>query len=98
MSLQNKPYPFGDDDRYKASCYLARHHYAAIKEVISLSAQAMAFLQKLARAMAHENKPLRWISPVGVPWINHYPKPDTKQVKLGYTTEACAFGTPPRSP
>jgi hypothetical protein len=53
----NKPYPFGDDDGYKASWYLAQHNYAAIKGVTSLPAQAMAFLQKLARAMAHRISP-----------------------------------------
>ena len=61
MSRQNNPHPFGDDDGYKASWCLARHNNAAIKGVISLPAQAMAFLQKLARAMAHENKPRRWV-------------------------------------
>jgi DNA-directed RNA polymerase, mitochondrial len=42
----------------------------------------MKYFQKLARAMAHENKPLRWTTPVGLPWVNAYNKPDTKQVKL----------------
>jgi DNA-directed RNA polymerase, mitochondrial len=42
----------------------------------------MSFLQSLATAMARENKALRWMSPAGLPWLNQYNKPDTKQVKL----------------
>lgn len=42
----------------------------------------MTFLQKLARAMSGEGKPLQWKTPVGVPWVNRYQKVDTKQVKL----------------
>ena len=82
LSLQNEPHPFGNDDGFRASWYLAQQNYAAIKGVVRLPAQAMAFLQRLARAMAYENKPLRWASPAGVPWINQYTKPQTKQVKL----------------
>jgi DNA-directed RNA polymerase, mitochondrial len=75
-------HPFGPDEGYAASKYLARHIYEAIEEVIQQPAWAMAFLQKLAKAMAHEGKSLRWTTPVGLPWINHYPKDGTKQVKL----------------
>ena len=74
-------HPFADGG-YWASKYLARHIYDAIEEVIHGPAQAMAFLQKLARAMSREGKPLQWKTPVGLPWINRYQKVDTKQVKL----------------
>ena len=81
-SLGKEKPPFGDDDGYKASWYLAQHTYAVIKQVVHLPAKAMGFLQSLARAMARENKALRWTTPAGVPWLNQYNKPDTKQVKL----------------
>jgi DNA-directed RNA polymerase len=67
-----KKHPFGKDDGYAASSYLARHIYAAIEEVIHRPAQAMAFLQTLARRLAHEGKPLRWTTPCGLPWLNIY--------------------------
>jgi len=84
LSLSKQERPFGDDNGDKASWYLAQHTCAAIKQVVNLPAQAMSFLQTLARAMARENKALRWTSPVGVPWINQYNKPDTKQIKLAF--------------
>jgi DNA-directed RNA polymerase len=67
-----KKHPFGKDDGYAASSYLARHIYAAIEEVVHRPAQAMAFLQTLARRLAHEGKPLRWTTPCGLPWLNIY--------------------------
>jgi DNA-directed RNA polymerase, mitochondrial len=74
-------HPFADGG-YWASKYLAKHIYDAIEEVIHGPAQAKAFLQKLARAVSHEDKPLQWKTPVGLPWINRYQEVDTKQVKL----------------
>jgi DNA-directed RNA polymerase len=74
-------HPFADGG-YWTSKYLARHTFRAIEEIISGPAEAKKFLQKLARALSHEGKPLQWKTPVGIPWINRYHEPDTKQVKL----------------
>lgn len=70
------------DGGFAASKYLAEHVYAAIEEVVHLPAQAMTFLQKLAKAMAHEGKPLRWTTPTGLPWINRYHAADCSRVVL----------------
>lgn len=75
-------HPFGSDSGFAASWYLAKHTYAAIKQLIRRPAAAMEFLQKLASVLAEEGKHLRWISPAGVPWINCYNKKDTKRVHL----------------
>jgi DNA-directed RNA polymerase len=42
----------------------------------------MTFLQKLAGAMAHEQKPVQWTTPVGVPWRNGYYNKEVKHVQL----------------
>lgn len=75
-------HPYGADGGYAASKYLAGHIYKAIEEVVHLPAQAMTFLQKLAKALAHEGKPLRWVTPTGLPWINRYHEPITQQISL----------------
>jgi DNA-directed RNA polymerase len=75
-------HPFGEDEGYKASKYLAKHVHAAIVRLVQLPAQAMGFMQALARALAHESKPLRWTSPVGLPWINRYHEKTTEQIEL----------------
>jgi DNA-directed RNA polymerase len=73
--------PFGDKGR-AASYYLAQHTYTTIKETVPLPAAAMRYLRKLTRVLAKENKPLRWTTPTGFPFINQYSKPDTKRIKL----------------
>lgn len=55
-----------------AARYLAGHVHAAIEEVVHRPAQAMTFLQKLAKALAHEGKVLKWTTPSGFPWSNRY--------------------------
>src|SRR5262249_1012651 len=61
-----KEHPFGDNEPEQKACapYLAGHVYDAIGEIVSLPAQAMAFLQKAAKALAHEGKPLSWRTPL----------------------------------
>jgi DNA-directed RNA polymerase, mitochondrial len=79
---QLEKHPFGHDNGFAASQYLAEHVYSAIEQVVEGPAKAMDFLQKLARALAQEGKPLRWTSPAGVPWINSYNKKQIKRVHL----------------
>jgi DNA-directed RNA polymerase len=54
----------------------------AITQVLGLPAQAMAFMQKLAKALAHEGKPLKWVTPAGVTCINRYHESTTQRVEL----------------
>jgi DNA-directed RNA polymerase len=77
-------HPFGDnDDEWRlASRYLAKRVLAAIKTVVKLPAEAMEFMQKLAKALAHEGKPLRWVTPAGVTCINRYHDSVTERVEL----------------
>jgi DNA-directed RNA polymerase len=77
-----KEHPFGADKGFAASKYLAQHTFSAIEETITRPGRALVFLQKLARALAAENKALCWTSPAGIPWINSYHEKDTKRVKL----------------
>jgi DNA-directed RNA polymerase len=65
-----------------ASQYLATHIYTAIETVVERPAQAMAFLQKCAKTLAHEGKPLRWVTPTGLPWTNRYHEAVEKRVRL----------------
>src|SRR5215469_14686219 len=75
-------HPFGPDRGREASKYIARHIYKSIEEVVQRPAQAMSFLQQIARALAHESKPVRWTTPCGLPWINAYHVPVLKRIAL----------------
>jgi DNA-directed RNA polymerase len=65
-----------------AALYLAEKTYAAIQSTVNLPEQAMVFLQKCAKALAHEGKVLTWRTPTGLPWANIYRTPKVKRVEL----------------
>lgn len=67
---------------YTASRYLAARVYAAIEATVTRPAVAMRFLQSLARATAHESKPLIWHTPLGLPVVLRYPVYDSNKVTL----------------
>jgi len=54
---------------HTASKYLAGHIYKTITEVVEKPAEAMEYLQKIARALAHEGKPVVWTTPLGFPVV-----------------------------
>ncbi len=66
----------------KAARYLAGHVYEAITNRIHKPAEAMEFLQKIAKVMAHEGKPVKWTTPIGIPWINRYHENVVERVSL----------------
>jgi DNA-directed RNA polymerase len=65
-----------------AASYIAKHTYAGIETVVQKPAEAMAFLQKLAKCLAHEGKPVRWTTPTGIPWTNRYHVPILSRVVM----------------
>jgi DNA-directed RNA polymerase len=81
-------HPFGDDeDEWRLVCrYLAKRTLASIKSVLPAAAEAMEFMQTLAKKLAHEGKPLRWTTPAGVPCINRYHDVVTERIKLFCTS------------
>lgn len=77
------PYEQGTEERPSfAARYLAGHIFEAIETKVRKPSEAMKYLQKLAKAMAHEGKPLCWTTPVGIPWINRYHDAETQRVEL----------------
>lgn len=77
-----KEHPFGADNGYSASRYLASVVYDAIEAVVSKPAEAMRFLQQIARTLAHEGKPLIWHTPLGFPVVLRYPVENIKRLSL----------------
>jgi DNA-directed RNA polymerase len=65
-------HPFGEDNGRAAAKYLAGIIYETIEALVHKPAQAMKMLQKCARSLAHEGKPVTWQTPLGLPWINRY--------------------------
>ena len=84
--LQGKreKHPFGDEwaEQKAASRYLAGRIHASIEKIVHRPAMAMEFLQEWAKLMAHEGKPLEWVTPVGIPWSNRYHDWNIERVRL----------------
>lgn len=82
LSGELPEHPYGEKGGRPAATFLANHTLAAIKEVVRKPAEVMAFLQDLARVMAHEGKAVEWTTPSGVPLANSYHQPITKRITL----------------
>ncbi|MFI4971111.1 MAG: DNA-directed RNA polymerase [Hyphomicrobiales bacterium] len=80
--IDNHPFGNSDAEWRLASRYLAKRVLAAIKTVVRLPAEAMKFMQDLAKALAHEGKPVKWVTPAGVTCINRYHESTTQRVEL----------------
>ena len=57
----------------QAASYLAPIVRKAIASRMSKAAEAMEFLQKVARVYSKTALPLRWMTPLGVPVVQYYP-------------------------
>lgn len=78
-----KKHPFGDKhEQEKISQFLARINYHEIDSLISSVSNAMKFLQAAAGAVSHENKSLRWKTPVGFPVVQKYTTWDVTPVRI----------------
>jgi DNA-directed RNA polymerase len=67
-----------------AARYLAKRSHEAIEDTVSKPAEAMRFLQGIARAAAHEGKPLVWHTPLGFPVMMRYMMLATNTVSLTF--------------
>ncbi|MDC0134506.1 hypothetical protein OAI36_00465 [Alphaproteobacteria bacterium] len=75
-------HPFGDDQGFAAANFLAKANWKAVNQVITGASEGMKFFKTLARLLAHENKHMRWTTPVGFPVIQAYSKFSTKEIKV----------------
>jgi DNA-directed RNA polymerase len=77
------PHHFGSiKEQAAAARYMGQVAYAAITTVVKKPAEAMAYLKELAKALAHEGKPVRWVTPAGLPCVNRYHDVNTKSLQL----------------
>lgn len=94
------PHHFGTrKEQAAAARYMGRVAYTAITNVVKKPAEAMDYLKDLAGALAHEGKPLRWVTPAGLPCVNRYHESTTKTLQLWLHNERIsvnvATGTDP---
>ncbi|CAA2141579.1 DNA-directed RNA polymerase [Hyphomicrobium sp. ghe19] len=63
-SMDGKESPFGHDER-RACVHLGKHVHHGIREVVIKAAEAMKWLQQVARVIASNDLPIKWTTPSG---------------------------------
>src|SRR5262249_3080365 len=72
----------GEEGLSQKARYLARLILRVSREVLPRPAAAMEYIQRLADHCTEQGKPLRWISPTGLPIGNRYYKSNTSTVEM----------------
>ena len=76
-------HPFGDHKAQdKAAQFLAGISYGCVQQVLSPAAEGMEFFRKCAGALANENKPMHWRTPIGFPVTQKKTLWNTQKVKV----------------
>jgi DNA-directed RNA polymerase len=66
----------------QAAKLIGSEAFAAIESTVSRPADAMRFLQGIARTLAHEGKPVVWHTPMGLPVVMRYSPKKIEQLSL----------------
>jgi DNA-directed RNA polymerase len=77
-------HPFTNDEWTQIQCarLLAEVNYQAVQEVVSSASGGMGFFQKIAGALAHEGKHVKFETPTGFPMVQRYTHWDVRKVKI----------------
>jgi DNA-directed RNA polymerase, mitochondrial len=70
------------DGGFKVANYLAGKIYRAVTATVSKAQEGMDFFKSVAGVLAHEELPLVWTNPVGMPIMHKYSVWDVKRVEL----------------
>ena len=90
-------HPFGDDGGYAAARYLSEISYNSIVETVKRPADVMKYLQNIARVMSHEQKPVFWSTPLGLPVMLRCPEVESECVDLFLHDKGIKHRIKPRS-
>ncbi|RZC61884.1 hypothetical protein C5167_023661 [Papaver somniferum] len=71
------------DDRllFSASCYAAKVTMTALGEMFQAARSIMGWLGDCAKVIASENEPVRWTTPLGLPVVQPYRKPERHLIR-----------------
>lgn len=90
-------HPFAaEGDRYdgdRAAKFLGGIVFDTIEETVQRPAEAMTYLQKVAKALAHEGKHTQWTTPLGLPVVLRYPNMTTTSVQLWMSDQGQSIRT-----
>lgn len=90
-------HPFGEDGGYAAARYLSEITYNSIVETVKRPAVVMRYLQDISRVMSHEERPVYWTTPLGLPVMLRCPNMDSECVNLFLHDKEVKLRIKPRS-
>ena len=73
--------PDVDKVYWRASNYLAGLTFDALRDMFSAATIIMEWLQDCAGLISAKDHPVSWVSPIGLPIIQHYRRPSLKRVQ-----------------
>lgn len=82
LTNEIESHPFGTDEGFQASNYLAKKNWIAINQVIESASIGMSFFKDLAGLTSHQSKPMIWKTPLGFPVIHKYSEWKVKKIKI----------------
>jgi DNA-directed RNA polymerase len=97
LSGEIEKHPFGDDGGFAAARYLSEVTYQSIVETVKRPAVVMRYLQDIARVMSHEERPVTWTTPIGLPVMLRCPVMETDQVNLFLHDKGAKIRIKPRT-
>lgn len=78
----NRTHSWGSEKEQKAACLvLARISFDCVQQVLTSAKEGMEFFIELASALAKENKPVSWRTPIGFPVVQKYTKNNVVKIK-----------------
>ncbi|API58508.1 hypothetical protein BSL82_03630 [Tardibacter chloracetimidivorans] len=81
--LDPKSERYGEPDNgVQLAHYIAAKVWHSVNAVVTEASKGMSFFKKVAGTLAHEGKPLTWVTPVGLPVLHKYTQWDVKRVKM----------------
>lgn len=78
---EREVHPFGDDEGFMASFYIAGRNETAIARVVNSADNGMRFFQRCAALLRKENKHFEFITPLGFPMHQFY-REELMKVKM----------------
>ncbi|XP_010273705.1 PREDICTED: DNA-directed RNA polymerase 3, chloroplastic isoform X1 [Nelumbo nucifera] len=79
--LEEKGHITNDRLLFSAACYAAKVTLTALEEMFQAARSIMGWLSDCAKVIASENQPVRWTTPLGLPVVQPYLKPQRHLVR-----------------
>lgn len=79
-----RPNVFGEEASFAAAIYMAKHIWSSIGDVVVGARSVMDWLQKAARVLSKDARPISWTTPAGFPVLQSYFEQSSNRIKTKF--------------